>query len=88
MLNINLTREVIKDILSTEEYSLLGIATHTHIPEEVLSDIASGMNKNPTFEVSRKLFELHMTIRRDVYHNMVNKILSEHLEPTEPLFDK
>lgn len=72
-------QEVIRDILSTEEYSLSGIASHTHIPEEVLSDIVSGMNPNPTFELSRKLFELHMTVRRDLYDKIVRKIISEYI---------
>jgi hypothetical protein len=76
MFYMNFTQEMIKDILSTEEYSLTGIATHTHIPEEVLSDVASGMNTNPTFELSRKLFELHMVVRRDLYRKIMDKILS------------
>lgn len=78
MFYINFTQEMIKDILSTEEYSLTGIATHTNIPEEVLSDIASGMNTNPTLELSRKLFELHMIVRRDLYKKIIDKILSEY----------
>ena len=79
MLDINLPQEVINDILSTEEYLLSGIATHTRIPEDVLSDIASGMNTNPTFESSRKLFELHMMVRRDLYDAIIRKIISEYL---------
>jgi hypothetical protein len=82
MLDINLPQEVINDILSTEEYSLSGIATHIRIPEEVLSDIASGLNTNPTFESSRKLFELHITVRRDLYDTILRKIISEYLETT------
>jgi hypothetical protein len=82
MFSVNFTQEMIKDILSTEEYSLSGIATHTHIPEEVLSDVASGMNTNPTFELSRKLFELHMIVRRDLYSKIINKIISGYLSQT------
>lgn len=44
MYGIKFMQEMIKDILSTKEYSLAGIATHTHIPEEVLCDVASGIN--------------------------------------------
>ena len=82
MYSIKFMQEMIKDILSTEEYSLAGIATHTHIPEEVLSDVAAGVNTHPTFELSRKLFELHMGVRRDLYDKIMRKIASEYLTPT------
>ena len=52
MLCLSLPQEIIKDILSTEEYSLTGIASHTRIPEEVLSDVASGINSNPSSELN------------------------------------
>lgn len=79
MFRVSFAQELIKDILSTEEYSLSGIATHIHVPEEVLSDVASGVNNNPTFELSRKIFELHVTVRRDLYDTMMQKIISEYL---------
>ncbi len=81
MCSVKLMQEIINDILSTEEYSLSGIANHTHIPEEVLSDIASGINPNPTFDLSRKLFELHATVRRDLYDQVMRKVASEYLAP-------
>lgn len=84
MFSVNFVQEVIKDILSTDEYSLSGIAVHTHIPEEVLADIASGINAHPTFESSRKLFELHMIVRRELYSNILNKILSGYFAPKTP----
>lgn len=83
MFCMNFTQEMIKDILSTKEYSLAGIAIHTRIPEEVLFDIVSGMNTNPTFELSRKLFELHATVRRNLYDKIMEKILSEYLKQRE-----
>lgn len=58
MLSVRFIPEMIKDILLTEEYTLAGIANHTNIPEEVLSDIMVGANVDPTFETSRKIFEL------------------------------
>jgi hypothetical protein len=39
---------VIKDILSTEDYTLPGIAYYTQTPEEVLYDVAMGRNTNPS----------------------------------------
>lgn len=79
MCGIKFMQEMIKDIISTKEYSLAGIATHTRIPEEVLSDMAAGMNTNPTFELSRKIFELHIGVRRDLYDAIMRKIVSEYL---------
>ncbi|MBV9575306.1 MAG: hypothetical protein JO149_01640 [Gammaproteobacteria bacterium] len=84
MFNLNLTQEIIKDILSTNEYSLSGIAIHTHIPEEVLSDIFSGINKHPTFELVSKLIELHMIVRQDLYNEIIRKIISKFILQTKP----
>jgi len=81
MNGIKFMQEVIKDILSTEEYSLAGIANYTRIPEDVLSDIAAGMNANPTLELSRKLFELHVTVRRELYDRIMRKFASKYLMP-------
>ena len=83
MYNVKFMQEMIKDILSTQEYSLAGIAAHTHIPEEVLYDVASGMNSNPTFELSRRLFELHINVRHDLYQGIMQKIALKYLKPTE-----
>ena len=79
MSNINLTQEMIKDVLATQTYTLSGIATHTHIPTEVLSDVASGMNNNPSLELSKRIFEIHMEVRREFYTEIMRKIVSEYL---------
>lgn len=81
MSRVKIMQEMIKDILSTEEYSLAGIATHTHIPEEVLSDVATGLNANPTFEASRKIFELHISVRPSLYDSIMRKVALEYLVP-------
>lgn len=77
MCNIKFMQETIKDILSTNEYSFPGIAAYTRIPEDVLYDVAAGINTNPTFEVSRRIFELHIEVRRDLYDGILRKIASE-----------
>jgi len=85
MYDMKFMQEMIKDILSTQEYSLAGIATQTHIPEDVLYDVASGLNNNPTFEVSRRLFELHINVRHDLYEGIMQKIALKYLIPTESI---
>jgi len=79
MCNIQVMQEIIKDILSTNEYSLTGIATHTQIPEEILTDLIIGINNNPTFESSKKIFELHISVRPKLYDEIMKKIAFEYL---------
>lgn len=74
MIENNFVRNMIEDILSTEEYSLDGIAFHLNIPEEVLSDILIGYNQSPSLSLARKIMELHKYVRRDLYHHLVKKI--------------
>lgn len=78
MSEVKFVQEMVNDILSTNEYSLSGIANCTHIPEDVLTDLASGLNVNPTFELSRRIFELHATVRKDLYDAVMRKIISEY----------
>ena len=74
MIENNFVRNLIEDILSTEEYSLAGIAFHLNLPEEVLSDILIGYNQSPSLSLARKIMELHKFVRRDLYHHLVKKI--------------
>ena len=74
MLETNFIRCLINDILSTEEYSLLGIANYTHLPEDALYDVIVGMNTNPSLIFSIKIIELHRTVRPQLYQDILNKI--------------
>ena len=77
--NMNLMQEIIKDVLATKAYTISGMATHTHIPMDILSDVASGMNANPSLELSKRIFELHMEVRREFYNEIMRKIVSDYL---------
>ncbi|EKD54007.1 MAG: hypothetical protein ACD_60C00132G0013 [uncultured bacterium] len=81
--DVKLMQEMIKDILSTNEYSLAGMATYTRIPEEVLFDVVSGMNTDLTFETSKKIFELHILVRPHLYDEIMRKIVSEYASPIQ-----
>jgi hypothetical protein len=74
MIEANFIRCIVNDILSTEEYSLPGIAYYTDTPEEVVYDIASGCNSYPSFLFASKVFELHRSIRPNLYREVMNKI--------------
>ena len=74
----NFFRCLIKDILSTEEYSLSGIAYYTHSSEEVIYDVVIGLNTNPSLSLARKIIELHRSIRPELYRAIVAKIVNEY----------
>lgn len=65
----NLMRCLILDILATEEYTLEGIATYTRVPLEIIIDIVSGLNNNPSLSISLKIIHLHCIVRRSIYES-------------------
>jgi hypothetical protein len=67
-------RCVINDILSTEEYTLDGIACYTQTPEEVVHELAIGWNTSPSATLLRKIIELHRSVRRELYDDMMKRI--------------
>lgn len=75
MIETEFLRCVINDILSTEEYSLPGIACYTNMPEDVIQEVIIGNNNNPSFVLSRRIIELHRTVRPDVYRAIMKKII-------------
>ena len=79
MLEIYFIRLIINDILSTEEYTLSGIARYTDTPQEVIEEFFTEHNINPSALFLRKLIELHRTIRRALYIAIMEKITSEYL---------
>ncbi len=79
MLDSILIRHVVNDILTSEEYSLEGIACYTQTPEEVICDVAAGNNPAPSLPLSRKIIELHRSVRPNLYREVMKKITSEYL---------
>ena len=79
MLEDNLMRCVINDILASEEYTISGIALYTSTPEEVIYDVATGINTAPSALIFRKVMALHRTVRRELYDELMRKITSKYL---------
>lgn len=77
MLEANFIKYLIRDILSTEEYSLTGIANYARIPEDVIYDLFTGLNKNPSSSLWNKVIELHSIVRSDLYQELIAKIISK-----------
>jgi len=69
---------IMKDILSTEEYTLEGIALYTDTHKDVVEEIFSARNTNPSARFLGRLIELHCTIRRSLYLSLMKKIASEY----------
>jgi hypothetical protein len=80
MLEANLIRLIIKDILSTGEYTLEGIACYTDTHEDIISELASGLNTKPLATWLRKIIELHRSVRRELYQAIGKKVASEYLD--------
>lgn len=76
MIEDNFARCVINDILSTEEYTLPGIARYTQMPEDVIYDVITGRNTSPSAKFVRRVIELHRSVRKDLYKSILNKIIS------------
>lgn len=79
MLEAKLVQLIINDILSTNEYSLQGIACYTDTFEDVIEEVMTGRNTNPSAVFLRRLIDLHRSVRRDLYHLIMKKITSQYL---------
>lgn len=74
MIEANFVRFVISDILQSEEYTLGGIAFYTNTPEEALYDVAAGININPSLSLTKRLVELHRSIKPALYQKLMRNI--------------
>lgn len=77
MLERNFIRLILSDILSTEEYTLQGIAQYTDIHEDIIQELASGLNTKPLAICLRKIVELHRSVRRELYQEIGKKVAAE-----------
>lgn len=80
MLEASFLRFLLNDILLTEEYSLAGIAYYTQIPEDVICDVIAGTNSAPSLPLSRKIIDLHRSVRPELYRELIKKILETHMD--------
>lgn len=88
MLEKNVTKLILNDILSTEEYTLQGIARYTDTHEDIIHELASGLNTRPLAVCFRKVIELHRSVRHELYQEIAKKIVSQYLNESEDLNPK
>jgi len=78
MLETQFIQLIIRDILQTGEYTLQGIALYTNIQEDVINELASGINSCPSLIAFRKILEIHKSVRLDVYDAIRKKLISKY----------
>lgn len=74
MLENNFTCLIVKDILSSKEYDLKGIALYVNSTEDIINEIILGINTNPSAQLVRIIIELHKFVRKEIYINIIKKI--------------
>jgi len=79
MLETKYMHLIIQDILSTNEYNLKGIAYYANTHEDVIQEIYTEQNTEPSAILLRKVIELHRTVRADLYLQITKKIISKYL---------
>ena len=52
----------------------VGIAYYVQMPEDVIYELVTGLNKNPSLELSRKIVELHKSVRIELYQAVLEKV--------------
>lgn len=76
MLDANFICLIIKDILSTNEYTITGIAHYMNIHEDILHEVIIGLNTNPSANLLQRAIDLHRSVRAELYFKIINKILN------------
>lgn len=67
MFDGEIIRRLANDLISSDDYSLAGLAKYTGYPEEVIYELIVGLNHNPTIGLANKIIELHVMSRREQY---------------------
>src|SRR5579872_7083828 len=66
MIDAHFLRFIISDILSTETYTLIGIAFYAQVSEEIIYELVSGQNTDPSLSLARRIIELHRAVRKEL----------------------
>jgi hypothetical protein len=77
MLEENFLRFILVDILSTDNYTTLGVAQYSNTHEDVIQEVVDGRNTNPSAALLRKIIDLHRSVRHELYSAILNKFLKK-----------
>ena len=79
MLEHHFLRFIINDTLSTKEYSVEGFAYYIDTHADVVNEIISGNNVNPSAMLLRRAIGLHRSVRGELYQAIIQKIIKKYL---------
>lgn len=66
---------LIQGIIETGEYTLEGIAFHTHIPFDIIFDAASGINNQFSITPWIKIVDLYIQVKPDITQILIDRLL-------------
>lgn len=66
---------LIQDIIETGQYTLEGIAYHTHIPFDVIYDAACGMNNQFSITPWTRVVALYMQVKPDIALVLIDRLI-------------
>ncbi|EKD73282.1 MAG: hypothetical protein ACD_45C00375G0002 [uncultured bacterium] len=75
----NVVTLMLVDLIKSQDYTISGVATYANLPEDVIYDIAIGTIHNPTLETSRKIIQLHVGARSEIYQRVMQKITTQYV---------
>ncbi|HSW94124.1 MAG TPA: hypothetical protein VLJ15_07220 [Gammaproteobacteria bacterium] len=75
IMDVNFLRHIVNDIVSTNEYTLEGIANVIRMPLDAVLEIVTGINTNPSLMLATKIIKLHSDVRREFYRALMKKIM-------------
>lgn len=77
MIETDFLRFLINDIISTNDYTLEGIANIIRIPVDAILEVVSGINTNPSLVLATRIIKLHGEVRRGLYGDLIKKVMEE-----------
>jgi hypothetical protein len=80
IMDTNFARCIVNDIISSEEYTLSGVACYTNTTDDVILEIVAGRNTDPSASLLRRIIELHRSVRPDLYREIMKKLVDENCE--------
>ena len=77
MFNPKLIRLLILDLVGNHGYTFMGIASDTHIPEEVIEEIAYGINTNPSSIAFVRILMVYIMNKPSGYTEKIRRMLQQ-----------
>jgi len=70
-------RFIIQDIIETGDYTLEGIAYHTHIPFDIIYDLACGISNQLSVTPWIKIINLYLQVRPEILKILIETLIGD-----------